>query len=258
MTSTPNMTPITPTPSTPHGETADLRAENTAAKTLIKTLEHDLKWARNELECGAKNAQQSCLELFQQRDEARAKLTAAEATVAAKDAEIARLKIFEKWCQSNEVAEALEDVKLYRKTFETSVSKSVYDAANDALLASRRACEEAVGDARFWKNLHEMRLVEIPEPKNPTLWRYLEDSNNNGVIDYHIRAQKMPDGGFHFYIHAAQASSSTEDFYIWPDPFNWHDMVANTKDIPEPDVESFKKALAKAKLAPAPAGGSAK
>ena len=183
---------------------------------------------------------------------------AVERETAAKDAEIARLKIFEKWCQSNEVAEALEDVKLYRKTFETSVSKSVYDAANDALAASRRACEEAVGDARFWKNLHEMRFVEIPEPKNPTLWRYLEDSNNNGVIDYHIRAQKMSDGGFKFYIHAAQASSSTEDFYIWPDPFNWHDMVANTKDIPEPDVESFKKALAKAKLAPAPAGGSAK
>ena len=63
-------------------ETSALRAENAAAKTLIKSLEYDLKWAKNELECGAKNAERSCLELFQQRDEARTQLTAAQASLA--------------------------------------------------------------------------------------------------------------------------------------------------------------------------------
>jgi hypothetical protein len=131
----------------------------------------------------------------------------------------------------------------------------------DECRKERQARELAEGEAKrlreelkFRDKMEDLRFELLPEPKNPTLWRYIQSSFENGVIDFHIRVERMSDGGFKFYIHAAQASSSTEDFYIWPDPFNWHDMVANTKDIPEPDVESFKKALAKAKLAPAVSG----
>lgn len=110
---------------------------------------------------------------------------------------------------------------------------------------------EEVEDLRVYKEMDDAQMVLRPEPKNPTLWMYLRDSHKNGVIDFHIRIEPEwgGGGGFKFYIHAAQASSSTEDFYIWPDPFSWHDMVANTKDIPEPDIEAFKKSLRKT-LAP--------
>ena len=118
--------------------------------------------------------------------------------------------------------------------------------ANAALEADNRALRKEI---ERHQKMEDMRFQVLPEPKNPTLWKYIDESHKHGVIDFHLRAARMADGGFKFYIHAAQASSSTEDFYIWPDPFSWHDMVANTKDIPEPDVEAFKKLLRKT-LAP--------
>lgn len=36
------------------------------------------------------------------------------------------------------------------------------------------------------------------------------------IIDHSLRCDLMPDGRFHFYIHASNASSTTTDFYVDP------------------------------------------
>jgi hypothetical protein len=103
-----------------------------------------------------------------------------------------------------------------------------------ALRAREQRLKAEVEELRVYKEISDAQDVMRPKPKNPTLWMYLDDSHKNGVIDFHIRIEREPGGGsgFKFYIHAAQASSSTEDFYIWAEPHNWHDLIANTKDLP--------------------------
>jgi len=147
--------------------------------------------------------------------------------------------------------EEAEDFRIANAALEAEKSEAVKHICTlvkrgEALEADNRALREEI---ECHNKMEDTRFQVLPEPKNPTLWKYINESCKHGVIDFHLRAERMADGGFKFYIHAAQASSSTEDFYIWPDPFSWHDMVANTKDIPEPDIEAFKKSLRKT-LAP--------
>jgi hypothetical protein len=90
----------------------------------------------------------------------------------------------------------------------------------------------------------ELQMTERPEPKNSTLWRYLQNAFNKQVTFHALGVNRMPDGGFHFYIHPQHVSGETEDYLIWPDPFNWEDMLVNKKDSPTPDYEAFKRYLA--------------
>lgn len=90
------------------------------------------------------------------------------------------------------------------------------------------------------------------EPKNPTLWRYLDNAFKKQITFHSIGVNRMEDGGFHFYIHPQSVSGDTEDYLVWPDPFNWSDMLVNKKDSPPPDVEKFKAFLARSLLSPAP------
>ncbi len=105
----------------------------------------------------------------------------------------------------------------------------------------------------YWRGykarVDEMMTV-VPEPANPTLWRYLQNAHEKQVTFHTIGVHRRSDGGFHLYIHPQSVSGETEDFYIWPDPFNWSDMIVNRKDSPEPDVDAFKKFLEKNLPAP--------
>jgi hypothetical protein len=92
-----------------------------------------------------------------------------------------------------------------------------------------------------------------PEPANPTLWRYLENAREKLITFHTIGVNRMPDGGFHIYIHPQSVSGETEDYLIWPDPFDHSDMIVNKKDSPKPDVEAFKAFLAKRIAARSPA-----
>lgn len=95
------------------------------------------------------------------------------------------------------------------------------------------------------------QFTEQPEPKNPTLWRYLQNAFEKQITFHAIGVNRRPDGGFHFYVHPQDVSGETEDYLIWPDPFSWDDMIVNKKDSPPPDVERFKSFLAKTLSAPA-------
>lgn len=106
------------------------------------------------------------------------------------------------------------------------------------------ALEERGRDGNECECLKAM-TTEQPEPKNPTLWRYLQNAYDKKITFHSIGVNRMADGGFHFYIHPQGVSGDTEDYLIWPDPFNWSDMLTNKKDSPEPDVEKFKALLAK-------------
>jgi hypothetical protein len=133
------------------------------------------------------------------------------------------------------------------------------DRLRHRLAAAEKALAKAQGEVeelRVYKEISDAQDVMRPKPKNPTLWMYLDDSHKNGVIDFHIRIEREPGGGsgFKFYIHAAQASSSTEDFYIWAEPHNWKDLIANTKDLPtdaemQAGWERLKKQLFPARAA---------
>lgn len=96
---------------------------------------------------------------------------------------------------------------------------------------------------RGYKARMDEMMVEVPESKNPTLWRYLNTSYDKKITFHTIGVNKMPDGGFHFYIHPQSVSGDTEDYLIWPDHFNWRDMLVNRKDSPAPDIEKFKAYL---------------
>lgn len=54
--------------------------------------------------------------------------------------------------------------------------------------------------------------------KIPTnLFKYFEQNWNREpypAIDHNLRIDKMPDGRFHFYIHASNTDSVTTDFYV--------------------------------------------
>ena len=99
------------------------------------------------------------------------------------------------------------------------------------------------------KTLTDAATTERPEPTNPTLWRYLRNAYEKKITFHAIGVNPRPDGGFHFYIHPQNVSGETEDYIIWPDPFNWSDMLVNIKDSPPPDVEKFKAFLAKNRAA---------
>ena len=88
-------------------------------------------------------------------------------------------------------------------------------------------------------------FVERPESQHPTLWRYLQNAFEKKITFHSIGVNRMADGGYHFYIHPQHVSGETEDYLIWPDPFNWEDMVVNKKDSPTPDFEKFKACLKK-------------
>ncbi len=108
--------------------------------------------------------------------------------------------------------------------------------------------EAEPADDAYWRGykaqLNEM-MAEQPEPTNPTLWRYLENAHKKEITFHTIGVNRMPDGGYHFYIHPQSVSGETEDYLIWPDPFSWADMIMNKKDSPTPDIEKFKAFLEK-------------
>jgi hypothetical protein len=91
----------------------------------------------------------------------------------------------------------------------------------------------------------EPDLTMQPEPKHPTLWRYFDNAHKKQITYHSIGVNQRPDGGYHFYIHPQAVSGDTEDYLVWPDPFNWSDMIVNRKDSPAPDVEKFKALLAR-------------
>lgn len=121
------------------------------------------------------------------------------------------------------------------------------DNNDDSSGAPRDARPETTEEA-YWRGfracLDEQTRV-VPESANPSLWRYLDDAFRYGVTYHSIGVNRMPDGGFHFYIHPQNVSGETEDYLIWPDPFNHTDMIVNKKDSRPPDVEKFKAYLAK-------------
>jgi hypothetical protein len=99
----------------------------------------------------------------------------------------------------------------------------------------------------YWRGYQarlDEQLAERPKPKHPTLWRYLDDAHKNGVTFHALGVNRQPDGGYHFYIHPQSVSGDTQDFLIWPDPFDHTDMLVNRLDSPAPDVEKFKAFLA--------------
>lgn len=116
-------------------------------------------------------------------------------------------------------------------------------AAAIAALTTPRPAQTEKGNDMTTAGLLEEAMRERPEPKNPTLWRYLQNAHEKQVTFHALAAHRQPDGGFLFYIHPASVSGDTEDYFIWPDPFNWEDMIVNKKDCPPPDVEKFKKLL---------------
>jgi len=111
----------------------------------------------------------------------------------------------------------------------------------------RAASDGGAKNDDYWRG-YKARVDEEttvqPEPKNPTLWRYLQNAPEKQITFHTIGVNRMPDGGFHIYIHPQSVSGETEDYLIWPDPFSWSDMLVNRKDSPPPDVEKFKKWLA--------------
>ena len=108
------------------------------------------------------------------------------------------------------------------------------------------AVPDEVKNNDYWRG-YRARLdeatIEVPESKHPTLWRYLENAYQKQITFHTIGVNRMPDGGYHFYIHPQNVSGETEDYFIWPDPFNWQDMIVNKKDSPPPDLEKFKAQL---------------
>lgn len=90
----------------------------------------------------------------------------------------------------------------------------------------------------------DLQMQERPESKNPTLWRYLQNAFEKQITFHSVGVNRMADGGFHFYIHPQAVSGDTEDYLIWPDPFNHEDMLTNRKDSPSPDFDKFKVVLA--------------
>jgi len=117
------------------------------------------------------------------------------------------------------------------------------DSSGVPSVAHPETTEEA-----YWRGfracLDEQTRV-VPEPANPTLWRYLDNALKKDIIYHSLGVNRRPDGGMDFYIHPTAIDGETEDYLLWPDPFNWSDMIVNKKDSPPPDVEKFKAYLAK-------------
>lgn len=126
------------------------------------------------------------------------------------------------------------------------VSQSDHDRILTALAPHFTQQGDAAKDDAYWRGYHariDELMTELPEPKNPTLWRYLNSAHEKNITFHTIGVNRIPDGGFHFYIHPQSVSGETEDYLIWPDPFNWSDMIVNKKDSPAPNFEKFRKYL---------------
>lgn len=108
------------------------------------------------------------------------------------------------------------------------------------------------GKTAAYAEMVEVQTKMMPEPKSPSLWRYLQDAYAKKITFHSIGVNRLPDGGFHFYIHPQSVSGETEDYLVWPDPFSHQDLLVNKKDSPEPDVEKFRAYLKSALKSPTP------
>lgn len=78
----------------------------------------------------------------------------------------------------------------------------------------------------------------------PSLYQYLDATLKANVSHLAIGVDRQPDGGIHFYIHPAHISGETEDYLLWPDPFEENaDLMGNRKNLPMPDVKGFLEKL---------------
>ncbi len=214
-----------------------------AAKERGESLALQLKAARNLKEA----ANDTAVEIAKDRDALAEKLRRCEGELS---------ETIEGRDRAEEAADKLTS-RILGEPIDWSDHDAQWEEAIEEATALRTrlaALQQQVGEAdkladdAYWRGYKarlDEQLAEQPEPINPTLWRYLENAHKKQITFHTIGANRMPDGGYHFYIHPQSVSGETEDYLIWPDPFSWSDMIVNKKDSPAPDIEKFKAFLEK-------------
>jgi hypothetical protein len=76
----------------------------------------------------------------------------------------------------------------------------------------------------------------------PSLYQFVKSESErlgSGSVGLQATAELMLDGGFRLRLTAMDGATS-ETFLLWPDPFiTTADMIANERNVPEPDMKTF-------------------